>query len=713
MLDLSGNQLTELPPEIGRLTNLTELALISNQLAELSPEIGRLTNLTELYLSNNQLTELPPEIGRLTNLTELDLGGNQLPIPPEILEKTAEPATIINYYFKTVQAADRRALREAKMVLVGQAEIGKTSIVNRLVHGTFDPNEEETDRIEITPWNVDTEFGEIRLRIWDFGGQEIMHATHQFFLTERTLYLLVLNVRQDEVQNRLDYWLKIVESFGGESPVIVVGNKAEQQPLDLNEKQLAQKHPNIRAFVSTSCLENTGFDELSAHILREVTELEHLKTEMPLAWFKVKDQLEAAAKAKDYLGYDTYLELCAAEGVDDETSQETLISFLHDLGVVLNFRDDQYTNLSETHILNPEWVTNGVYKIINDRDLFAAGGMLDWPALRKILTKPKYPRDTQRNFIIEMMRKFELCFSFTTNGTHQILIPDLLPKAEPYTGEWDDSLVFEYHYKDVLPSSLLSRFIVRMHRRIHVNTAWRTGVMLKRGDNLALVRADTADKVIRVAVRGQANTRREFLAIIREQVDAVNQTIANLDVSRKVPIPDQPGVLVDYQYLLDNEADGIEVARPPGASARINVKTLLDGYESERDRLDRQQKEGFAYLDEKLRRIDQKLDRPQPLVHETEMPSVAPASSVRSPWRSGSFFLVALVVIMALIAIIAANVHWSILPVVIIGGLLSITIIGAFQLKQDEKLSEVNFLTLVIESLRRLPLLRGGRTKTD
>ena len=54
----------------------------------------------ELDIMGNQLTALPPEIGELTSLTTLDLRDNPLPIPPKILAKTDEPATIINYYLQ-------------------------------------------------------------------------------------------------------------------------------------------------------------------------------------------------------------------------------------------------------------------------------------------------------------------------------------------------------------------------------------------------------------------------------------------------------------------------------------------------------------------------------------------------------------------------------------------------------------------------------------
>jgi len=83
ILDLVGNQLTEIPESIGNLTNLEWLGLDKNQLKKLPQWIGNLTNLKVLNLSNNQLTELPESIGNLTNLQWLYLMGNQLTKLPE------------------------------------------------------------------------------------------------------------------------------------------------------------------------------------------------------------------------------------------------------------------------------------------------------------------------------------------------------------------------------------------------------------------------------------------------------------------------------------------------------------------------------------------------------------------------------------------------------------------------------------------------------
>jgi len=66
------NQLTNLPVEIGNLTNLQYLNLQNNQLTKLPAEIGNLTNLKELFLSQNQLTNLPAEILKIKNSLRID-----------------------------------------------------------------------------------------------------------------------------------------------------------------------------------------------------------------------------------------------------------------------------------------------------------------------------------------------------------------------------------------------------------------------------------------------------------------------------------------------------------------------------------------------------------------------------------------------------------------------------------------------------------------
>jgi internalin A len=88
-LNLSGNPLAAIPDIVIELGQLTSLTLVSTGLSEIPEFIGQLTQLTELALSNNQITEIPAAIAQLTNLTTLDLYNNQITeIPAAIAQLT-------------------------------------------------------------------------------------------------------------------------------------------------------------------------------------------------------------------------------------------------------------------------------------------------------------------------------------------------------------------------------------------------------------------------------------------------------------------------------------------------------------------------------------------------------------------------------------------------------------------------------------------------
>ena len=428
-----GIKLTTLPEWIGQLTQLQKLDVSNNQLMVLPDSIGQLTQLQVLDVSENQLTTLPESIRELASLRRLFLHGNDaLDLPPEVLgpswqdligpsDNPANPAEIIAYYFRTREG--RRPLNEAKLILVGYGAVGKTSLVNRLVHDRFDKDEKETPGIRITQWPIRLPQEEaVRLHIWDFGGQEIMHSTHHFFLTQRSLYVLVLNGRQGHEDHDAEYWLSLIQSFGEDSPVIVVLNKITEHPFNVNQGGLREKFPAIRAFVQTDCEDGKGIDELRLAIERETDRLEHLRDAFPATWFSIKNRL--AGMDENYLTFDRYREICREHGETDMQAQGFLAIYLHSLGIALNYKDDP--RLSDTHVLNPHWVTNGIYRILKAPQLASQKGELRLTDVADILDPTDYPAE-RRNFLLELMRKFELCVSFPDYEGHY-LIPELLDK---------------------------------------------------------------------------------------------------------------------------------------------------------------------------------------------------------------------------------------------------------------------------------------------
>lgn len=699
---LSGNRFALLPEFVSKNVDLTELDISDNQITSLPESMCALARLRVLRARGNQLTTLPSCLRDLPSLKTLDLRENPgLGIPPEILtarnrQEPAEPADILSFYFRQV-SEETRSLNEAKILLVGQGGVGKTSLVKRLLQDVFDPDEQKTEGISIRRWtipaNTDGQGETVQLNIWDFGGQEIMHATHQFFLTKRSLYLLVLDARKGENESNIHYWLKIIQSYGGDAPVIVVTNKSDAHNLELNETRLRKDYaPNIVGFFRTSCLRGIGIAELSQSLTERIHELPHVYDMLPKSYFSVKRKLEDLARERDFIDISEYQLLCANEHVETDKEQTRLLRFLHDLGSVLNFDDpsDPF-ELRDTNILNPEWVTGGVYRILNSNMLMQAGGILRFGELHTILGDgTTYPRERHR-FILEMMRKFELCFDFPDTNGQLLLIPELLSRNEPDIG-WQskDALNFEYHYR-VLPPGLICRFIVRMHSNLTDRpTYWRSGVVLEIDGNKCLVRADSDAAKIFISVGGAPDGRRRALSVIRNTFKSIHDTIPRIEPVEKVPLPDTQTVVVDYRHLVRLEDHGVQIFLPEGAEKEYSVAALLEGIE----------------IRPSKKRVSPDLETPA---------NVRPESTA-SLWRLvvlSTVFVVVLIAMIGTLTVISGRVTSTAFTAITIGGVvftvLFITMVAAFAgVMREESLRKI--LELV---LSKVPGIGGKRGSSD
>jgi internalin A len=591
-LNLSDNPLTGLLPEIISLTKLTSLDLSRNQLTSLPPEIISLTNLTSLDLSKNHLTSLPPEIARLTNLTNLDLSRNHLPIPPETLDNSNEVKAIFAALAGLVSG---ERLNEAKMLVVGNPEVGKSSVVEQLLYGTFNPKKETTlgveinDEMKVVQSEVEDEGEPVKLNIWDFGGQEIQHSTHQFFLTTRSLYLLVVNARKGDQLSNIEYWLKLLESSGGASPIIIVINQTDQlkgqRPLNLDRKALQDKY-NIRDFVETSCATGEGIPALKAAIAREVGQLKHVHDIWPREWLAIKQRLKDLHA--DYIPVEKYLEICGEENLNDEDLRQSLLGLLNDLGVAILFPGD-------TQVLNPRWVTRGVYGLLTSAQLVKDQGQFDLKNVGEILAgvvpdaHVHYPSHSHER-LIKVMQRFQLCFEFTDRPGHYLIPRHLHDNELDILWDETEALKFQYYYVETLPDFIISRFIVRMNQYITQQYYWKNGVFLHSGENRAKIKADLVDRKIFISIIGKEQTRRAFLAVIRSAFDEINSNF-KIEIKQMIPLPDYPAVLVSYDELIvyENNNRPTYFVANRGVEKDYEVRYLLDGVEELHTRMERRE----------------------------------------------------------------------------------------------------------------------------
>ena len=585
VLDLSGNSLIALPGAITHLGGLRELVLANNRIAELSDSLEGLRELRGLDLSHNLLTTLPNSMRALKELQWLFLHGNRgLGLAPEVLgppndsargqvDNYTNPKGILDFYFASRSS---RPLNEAKLILVGRGRVGKTSLVNRLVRDLFDPQQAKTDGIAITPWSIDVGGDRVRLNVWDFGGQEIMHATHQFFLTERSLYLLVVDAGEGEQNANIEYWLRLIASYGGDSPVIMVINKIQDHVFNVNQRALKVKYHSICAFISTDFHSNVGIDGLRNTITQEIDRMPHVRDPCPVSWFRIKEKL--GYLSENYISFQQYQALCADCELKDESEQVLLVAFLYDLGIVVNFR--RHARLRDTHVLNPRWVTNGIYRILN-ASKFAErqNGEVHLSELSSVLDPAVYPSD-KHTYLLDLMAQFELCYeNDEQSGTY--LVPELLTVQEPDLSDFDEAqaLRFEYRYA-IVPEGLLPRYIVRARALNEHLPRWRTGVLLEWDGSRALVKADIHDRCVRITVLGNRTKRRALLDIIRTDFEYIHRSLAKLEVEEHVPVPGHPGS-VEYRKLLALKQQGVRQSDEflGGKLVSVSAGELLDNVE--------------------------------------------------------------------------------------------------------------------------------------
>jgi len=596
-LYINGLNLKTIPIEVFELTHLKRLDFVGNMLRDVPMELLSLEKLETLYLFDNKIEIFPHEIIFLESLKNLIIHRNPIKsIPIEVLEAPKNSLVAIRNYINSLKEGTKN-LNEVKVIIVGDGGSGKTSLQKILTKEKFNPNELQTHGINIKHLSLKVNKQNVKYRLWDFGGQEIMHATHQIFLSRRSIYIIILNAREE---TNPEYWLNHIKSFGGSSPVIIAINKIDENPsYDVNRLFLKEKYPNIIEFIRISCSKNEGIQEVKLSLKKAVNDIGNLNVAWALTWFKVKTHLENMSS--NFISLDEFSELCSKNNIDDSSSQNTLVEYLNDLGIILHFKD---FSLSDTHVLDPEWVTYAVYKIINSRLLAENQGILKLTEIRSILKtkeidgKFKYP-SSQLNYIIELMIKFELCFKISES---EILIPDLLAVQEPefnFAGSEKLEVIISYSF---LPKSIMPRLIVNLHNDILDNLRWRTGLIISDSslNTQAILKADYEQKEIKITVIG--DKKRDYLSVILFVIRRINASFIGLDFKVNIPVDESKNIKVSHAHLLTLESKGIGKFIPDGLDYEVDVQNMLGSLQGSRT----SEEEIFAILDRLVTKLDDK-----------------------------------------------------------------------------------------------------------
>lgn len=531
------NRIKEIPSDIKKLNNLYRINLSGNSVSTVSESLTSIRTLELLNLRNNRLIDFSAKIANMPSLKQLMLDGNPFEmIPPEIV---ARGITSLRNFFMELEEKD--FLYEAKLIIVGEGRVGKTCITKALIDYNFKlTDEESTEGINISRWIIPKSEiqlinpkiqRDLQINIWDFGGQEIYHSTHQFFLTKRSMYMLVTESRKEDSQDDFYYWLNIIKLLGDKSPVIMVLNKSDQPTKELPVKEFSITFNNIVDFKKISLKPGyeKSVEELRNDLKRIASNLPHIGNPLPKKWVNIRIELENLKIAgKNYITETEYLEICRKHYRKTESAL-FLSEYFHDLGVLLHFQND--LDLKDTVILNHEWLTTGVYKILDDQKVIDQKGKFTIEDLKRIWSEEEYKHKIRELITLMKNKKFDLCFELSQGN---YLVPRLLPVDEIEHSWIHDSnnLRFEIHYQ-FMPKGILTRLIVKMNQDILDNYYWRYGVVLKYLETKALIRERYFKNKISIELSG--SNKREFLFLIRKSINEIHKDFNKLKFEEMVP----------------------------------------------------------------------------------------------------------------------------------------------------------------------------------
>lgn len=572
-------------------TELMRLSLAANEPTCLPENIRNLRGLFLLDISNLNLKELPewlPELG-LPFTREEDGEGIRMHnttiegVDMSIFDQSQE--AILEWFEEqkrkrlaeetgVVIEEEEKPLNEVKVVFLGDGEAGKTHTIARLLRGggaVTDFRESSTPGIVIEDKSYTINDRDIQVHFWDFGGQEILHSMHRMFLTQRTLYVVVLNVREGNQDDRARYWLHNLRSFANGTPVLLVLNKMDMNKnASVNESDLRKLYPGLTEIVKLSTLKDSEAEfrqKFMDVLLAQIGKMDILELPLVAAGRRVKEKIQAMKE--NYIHGDVFRKFCDECGVTGtDTVRRGLLETFGQLGVSFCYSGSM--ELEKHVVLRPDWITNAIYIILFNKVHAVTNGLVSHDTIFKMLTSEDtenvrrtvesadYTRD-EVNYVLEVFRKFRLSFLVEEGVEFLPMLCDANSTAEAVAYENDhNALEFRMHY-DYLPNNVIHRLMVERRKELDRNNVWLTGARFVCGDTGRNAVVKSEGNLIRVLVRAEIEPRdpQRYLDELKDALERISADMG-LTISKKEVIYKEGDktACVDYDDLLFHQEMG-------------------------------------------------------------------------------------------------------------------------------------------------------------
>lgn len=167
-----------------------------------------------------------------------------------------------------------------KICLLGEAAVGKTSLVYRFIENRFRDNYKSTLGVNLLKKDLNLDeygYGGVSAQIWDLGGQESFRSLRKLYLEGANGAFVIFDTTKRKTFDKLDEWIQSFKESRGNRPLLLIGNKidlSDKQKVEESEvKEYAEKNSTEFIFTSAKTGENveTAFKGLVKTILDEVS----------------------------------------------------------------------------------------------------------------------------------------------------------------------------------------------------------------------------------------------------------------------------------------------------------------------------------------------------------------------------------------------------------------------------------------------------------
>ncbi|RNA35085.1 putative serine threonine- kinase pats1, partial [Brachionus plicatilis] len=482
-------------------------------------------------------------------LDELDLTGCiSLKTPPLEIQRRGVNS-VLAYLHRLLTGSVE--CKRTKLMLLGLGGAGKTSLIEAMMNNVLQdgnkPAPNLTDGISILDWKVDiADEQNLTFSVFDFAGQVVYYNTHQFFLSNRSIYLLVWNVRLGAQHSGLDFWLNSIDCHAPSCPIFIVGSHIDQvSKFDLPIEKYKKKYPQIVGFHFVSSLDGKGIPELTKNIINTALEEKYMGEKIPKCWLEFESELHKLKREKYFLDYSEAEKIADNHGIFEQTELAQALGFLHDLGSIMYF-NNQF--LRDKVVINPQFMVDLLACLVSVNNNHIVDGHLWKNDVEKIWKKYN---PSLHKWILKITEKFDLTFEIGDQGLH--LVPCLLSEAPPDDTDWSQFEIKKVHDRQIsilkpnkkeskiiynfeyLPVGLFNRAQVRLYLMTDTRAIWKNGSILHKNNHTALItRLDNTIKVKCVGIQPE-----NLVFLIHEVLETlIAESFSGVTFDFSFPCPD-------------------------------------------------------------------------------------------------------------------------------------------------------------------------------